>query len=271
MHTCLIHSVPVRLVLRRGAERPCSHKVSAVKAPKRLKHAGVGQRLVHEPVFLTLQPEGSDVWRLEPVINLLRDGAVGIIPTDSLPAVVCDLNNRNAVLKLYSVMDLAPKKMLSVLVSSFQDISRYTTGFPIPTQPGQPDFFRLAQRLLPGPYTFILGASKNLPSQVVDFKRGKTRHRKSVGVRMPDEPISKAVIEAFGECLLSHSVHVVNHLGDTTEVPDPGTLLDTYGNKGLDFIVDVGPRTVTATSVVDFTGGEPEVIRVGKGDVSMFM
>lgn len=76
---------------------------------------------------------------------------VGIIPTDSLPAVVCDLSNRNAALKLYNIMELAPKKMLSILVISLSQISRYTTGFPIPTQPGQPDMFRVAQKLLPGP------------------------------------------------------------------------------------------------------------------------
>lgn len=75
---------------------------------------------------------------------------VGIIPTDSLPAVVCDLTNRNAALRLYNVMELAPKKMLSILVSSFNDISHYTMGFPIPTQPGQQSFFRIAQKLLPG-------------------------------------------------------------------------------------------------------------------------
>jgi tRNA threonylcarbamoyl adenosine modification protein (Sua5/YciO/YrdC/YwlC family) len=225
---------------------------------------------VHEPLFLTLEPDGSDVWRLEPVIQILKDGGVGIIPTDSLPAVVCDLSNRNAALKLYNIMELAPKKMLSILVTSLSDISRYTTGFPVPTQPGQPDLFRVAQRLLPGPYTFILPASKNLPRQVIDFKTGKTKQRNSVGVRMPKDPIVQAVMEGLGECLLSHSVHVDDQLDSETECPDTGTLLDMYGNRGLDFIVDTGKRVVTATSIVDLTRGEPEVVRVGQGDVSMF-
>ncbi|WIA42891.1 hypothetical protein OEZ86_008806 [Tetradesmus obliquus] len=262
-------------------------QVSAVKSAKRLKYAGIGQRAVHDPLFVSVQADGSDAWRLEPVIQLLKDGGVGIIPTDSLPAVVCDLENRTAALKMYNAMDLAPKKQLSILVGSFNDISKYTAGFPLPTQAGQADLFRMAQRLLPGPYTFILGASKNLPSQVVDFRKGKTRQRKSVGVRMPDDPVCRAVLQGLGGCLLSHSVHAVlqglggcllSHsvhvdetLGAETEVPDPGMLMDMYGQKGLDFIVDTGRRTVTATSVVDMTTSEPEVIREGRGDVSMFI
>ncbi|WIA42890.1 hypothetical protein OEZ86_008806 [Tetradesmus obliquus] len=246
-------------------------QVSAVKSAKRLKYAGIGQRAVHDPLFVSVQADGSDAWRLEPVIQLLKDGGVGIIPTDSLPAVVCDLENRTAALKMYNAMDLAPKKQLSILVGSFNDISKYTAGFPLPTQAGQADLFRMAQRLLPGPYTFILGASKNLPSQVVDFRKGKTRQRKSVGVRMPDDPVCRAVLQGLGGCLLSHSVHVDETLGAETEVPDPGMLMDMYGQKGLDFIVDTGRRTVTATSVVDMTTSEPEVIREGRGDVSMFI
>ena len=76
---------------------------------------------------------------------------LGIIPTDSLPAVVCDLTNKVAAMKLFNVMELAPKKQLSILVGGFNDISTYTTGFPIPTQPGEPDWFGVARRLLPGP------------------------------------------------------------------------------------------------------------------------
>lgn len=76
---------------------------------------------------------------------------VGIIPTDSLPAVVCDLQNRNAVLKLYNVMELSAKKPLSILCRNFSDISHYTLGFPVPKHAGQVDMFSVVRRLLPGP------------------------------------------------------------------------------------------------------------------------
>lgn len=218
-------------------------------------------------MFVTVEPDAGDAWRLERAIDLLKEGGVGIIPTDSLPAVVCDLENRDAVLKLYACMQLSPKKQLSVLCRSFQDISHYTQGFRPPLQAGQADTFTVVRRMLPGPFTLIMPASKNLPP-IIDAERGKKQQRKSVGMRMPADPVCRAVLESFGGCLLSHSVHVAEHLDNETEVPDPGTLMDMYGNTGIDFIVDTGPRVATASTVIDLTGPEPELVRQGKGDAS---
>ncbi|KAI8467472.1 MAG: DHBP synthase RibB-like alpha/beta domain-containing protein, partial [Monoraphidium minutum] len=243
--------------------------VAARSSAKRLKYAGVGQRMVvGDPLFITCEPDAGDAWRLERIAKLLQDGGIGIIPTDSLPAVVCDLQNRDAVLRLYAAMQLSPKKQLSVLCRSFQDISHYTGGFRPPTLPGQPDTFTVVRRMLPGPFTLIMPASKNLPPITVDVERGRKQQRKSVGVRMPDDPVCRALLEDFGGCLLSHSVHVPEHLDNETEVPDPGTLMDMYGNTGIDFIVDTGPRVATASTVIDLTGVEPELVRQGKGDAS---
>jgi hypothetical protein len=137
-------------------------------------------------------------------------------------------------------------------------------------------------------------ASKNLPA-ILDPEKGKKQQRKSVGVRVPDDVICRAVLEDFGGCLLSHSVHVPEHLDAETggsgvgcgvggvggayrakthaagngsnrywncnhpppftEVPDPGTLIDMYGNTGIDFIVDTGPRVATASTVSSVAGG----------------
>lgn len=110
-------------------------------------------------------------------------------------------------------------------------------------------------------------ASKNLPP-ILDPEKGRKQARKAVGVRVPADPVCAALLERFGGCLLSHSVHVPEHLDDSTEVPDPGTLLDMYGGTGIDFIVDTGPRVATASTVVDLTGAEPVLVRQGKGDAS---
>lgn len=250
-------------------QRRCRAPPPCAGGGKRLKYAGVGQRVGggDGPLFVTVEPDGGDAWRLERVSALLKSGGVGIIPTDSLPAVVCDLENRDAVLKLYACMQLSPKKRLSVLCRGFQDISHYTLGFRPPVSPGQPDTFGVVRRMLPGPFTLIMPASKNLPA-VLDPEKGRKQTRKSVGVRVPADPVCAALLEEFGGCLLSHSVHVPEHLDDETEVPDPGTLMDIYGGTGIDFIVDTGPRVATATTVVDLTGAEPELVRQGKGDAS---
>lgn len=229
-----------------------------------------GPRGSKEPLVVTVQPDGSDSWRLQRVVEILQAGGVGIVPTDTLPAIICDLENRDAVLRLYSVKGLDPKKPLSLLCRNFKDIAHYTTGFPNSNMPGQPNFFNLVRRLLPGPYTFILPATKNLPSQCIDFMKGTSIHRKSVGVRLPADPVCQFVLEGVGRPLLCTSVHVPEHLAEDTEVPDVGQMLEEYGSKGIDFVVDVGERVVVRSSVVDMTGPEPTVVRHGAGDVSMF-
>lgn len=136
----------------------------------------------------------------------------------------------------------------------------------------------LCLRLPDAQYTLILPASKNLPSQTVDFLKGRTFHRKSVGVRVSSEPVcqvctacvmaaclqfspvyvltcsspesrTQAVLEGLGRPLLCTSVHVPEHLADDTEVPDLGSMLEQYGGKGIDFIIDVGPRVATVSTV----------------------
>lgn len=275
--SCPLRWAPLqqRHVAVRGLQS-CRHRVpftvssqsrSVATAVKAKRIAGTRPR---EPLVLPVLDDGSDTWRLQPVIDLLLNGGVGIIPTDTLPAIVCDLENRDAVLRLYAVKGMDPKKPLSLLCRDFRDISHYTSGFPNSNIPGQPNFFNLVRRLLPGPYTFILPATKNLPSQCIDFMKGKNIHRKSVGVRLSSDPVCKAVLAGMGRPLLCTSVHVPEHLSDDTEVPDMGQMLEEYGNKGIDFIVDVGPRVAVVSSIVDLTGPEPEVLRVGQGDVSMF-
>lgn len=257
--------------------QPCRSRSSRLvvqayqKLQKRLKYSKSGSKR-SEPLVVTVEPDGSDAWRLDQIVDMLKDGAVGVIPTDTLPAIVADVHNRDAVLRLYTIKEMDAKKPLSLLCNSFTCISTYTTGFPNSNTPGQPNWFNMARRILPGPYTFVLPATKNLPSQCIDFMSGKTIHRKSVGVRLSADPVCQAVLEGMGGPLLSTSVHVpdVLVLSPDTEVPDVGSILEAYGSKGLDFVVDVGRRVVVESSIIDFTGGDPVVLRHGQGDTSMF-
>eukprot|EP00798_Chlamydomonas_sp_ICE-L_P017042 gene17042-23334_t len=229
--------------------RSCQVKAAASKGTKRV-NGRQSQSRGGSPQIIPIELDGSDMWRLGAVVDLIADGKVGIIPTDTLPAIVCDLENRDAVIKLYTIKDLDPKKPLSILVHSFKEIQHYTAGFPASNEPGQPNWFNVMRRLLPGP--------------------GKKVHRKAVGVRMPDSAICQDILQAVGRPLLCTSVHVPEHMDDTTEVPDVGSMLELYENKGIDFIVDVGRHFATCSTVVDMTGSVPEVTRVGKGDPSVF-
>eukprot|EP00803_Ostreobium_quekettii_P009755 evm.model.scf_182.2 EVM.evm.TU.scf_182.2 scf_182:30063-33589(+) len=177
-----------------GCTRALGLEVSARvrRTARRLKYASSRQASAGQPLFVSVAPDGSDHWRLEPVVEILRSGGVGIIPTDTLPAVVCDVGDKDAVERLYAAKDLDPKKPLSILCRGFSDIGVYTLGFPVSNVPGRRDTFNLAKQVLPGAYTFILPASKKLPKQVLDFDSGKSKQRRSVGVRMPDDPIAQA-------------------------------------------------------------------------------
>ncbi|EFJ42293.1 hypothetical protein VOLCADRAFT_107339 [Volvox carteri f. nagariensis] len=217
-----------RFFLHKPSPRGALTVVAYQKLQKRLKYAGTRKR--NSPLILTVEPDGSDAWRLEQIVDLLKNGAVGVIPTDTLPAIVCDLHNKDAVQRLYTVKEMDAKKPLSCLVPNLSAVTQYTTGFPASNTPGSPNWFNVVRRLVPGP----------------------------------------TILEGVGGVLLCTSVHVPEVLSEDTEVPDVGSILEAYGNKGIDFVVDVGRRVVVESSVVDFTGGDPVVLRHGQGDVSVF-
>ncbi|GAB4820465.1 hypothetical protein N2152v2_007511 [Parachlorella kessleri] len=220
--------------------------------------------------YIELDPEYTETWRLDAVVDLIKGGGVGIIPTDSFPSFVCDLGNRGAVQKLYELKQITASKPLSILCRNLQDVSTYTLGFPVSRTPGQPDVFKIAKRVLPGPYTFILHASKELPKQVTNFTSGRSKQRTTVGVRVPDCPVCQYILEQLDRPLLCSTAK-----GEDGEaLPDAAVLVDLYGPRGLDFIVDTGfggSRDVEETTVLDLTGVEPLLVREGKGDASLFV
>ncbi|XP_062196749.1 uncharacterized protein LOC133899719 isoform X3 [Phragmites australis] len=138
-----------------------------------------------------VEPSGEDFWKLDPVIDLIKHGAVGVIPTDT-------------VLK-----GIGDSKPLSILCHSLRDIDTYTIGFPQGTNQGQANIFRAVKHAIPGPYTFILPATKQFPKQCI--KHGlSTRYakRRQVGVRIPDNPICQAILQNLDEPLICTRVWI---------------------------------------------------------------
>ncbi|KAF3771885.1 Uncharacterized protein EJ110_NYTH59246 [Nymphaea thermarum] len=154
-------------------------------------------------------------------------------------------------------------KPLSILCHTLHDIDTYTLGFPRGNNHGQTSIFRAVKHCLPGPYTFILPASKELPKQCTFHGTvAKCVLRKTVGVRMPDDPICQAILEKLDQPLICTSVKSPTEDG---WMVDPAVMADMYGEKGLDFIVDGGIRVADPSTIVDMTGSLPTVIRQGKG------
>lgn len=234
-----------------------------------------------------VEGDGSDAWKLSGAVEVLRKGGVGIVPTDTLYAFACNLDDARAVEKLRQIKRIKRNKPLSILCGKFSEIDKYTLGFPAPTRPGQTDAFRAAKQVLPGPYTCILLASKNLPKECVrdaDTKKGKLKKsRRTVGVRMPDDPVCKHLLQELGGPMLSSSVtrmkapssaeDLWEEEGEYEEyewMVDPALMVDAFSSRGLDFVVDVGPRPKEPSTVIDLTESEPVLVRAGKGDPSSF-
>ncbi|KAM0885060.1 hypothetical protein ACQ4PT_030584 [Festuca glaucescens] len=217
---------------------------------------------------VTVEPTGQDFWKLDPVVDLINSGAVGVIPTDTVYDIsMLSLHFSFVLVSHISVeqpdsvsRDCEP---LSILCRSLRDIDTYTTGFPLGTNQGQANIFRAVKRILPGPYTFILPATKELPKQCI--KHGSsTRYakRRQVGVRMPDDPICQAILQNLEEPLICTSV---KYLSEDEWILDPVYIADIYEPLGLDFIVDGGARIADPSTVVDMTGSYPTIISSGKG------
>lgn len=240
--------------------------MAARKSAKRLKYEAPPFSKDGDLLYVKVDPSGVDSWKLEPVIEQLKEGAVGVIPTDTVYAIVCDMNNLSAIERLRRLKDLDAYKPLSILCRSLRDIDVYTTGFPCGDSQGHPNIFRAVKHCVPGPYTFILSASKNLPKQCTNH--GPDDGKKTIGVRLPDDPVAKAILEKMDAPLISTSVKSPK---EDEWILDPVVIADVYGKEGLDFIVDAGLRIAEPSTVVDMTSTVPKIIRLGKGPKQPWM
>ncbi|XP_057437298.1 uncharacterized protein LOC130729532 isoform X2 [Lotus japonicus] len=245
--------------------------MAAKRSPKRLKYtAGSRFNKGNGLLYIEADSSGSDSWKLEPVINLLKEGAVGVIPTDTIYAIVCDLRSHSAIERLRRIKNIQGSKPLSILCHSFRDIDKYTTGFPLGDGQGHANLFRAVKQCLPGPYTFILIASKELPKQCIRFGTTAARFasRKNVGVRMPDDAICQTILNQMDAPLICTSI---KFLKEDEWMIDPVIIADTYGPEGLDFVVDGGVRVAEPSTVVDMRKMPPKVLRQGKGPILHWM
>ncbi|KAL4577110.1 hypothetical protein LXL04_013213 [Taraxacum kok-saghyz] len=235
------------------------------KSPKRLKYATPRFPKEDGLLYIEVDPDGSDTWKLDSAVELLKQGAVGVIPTDTVYAMVCDMTNHDAIARLRRL-----KEPFSILCRSLHEIDTYTTGFPRGNSDGISDIFRAVKHCLPGPYTFILTASKALPKQCIKYGTTTSKYasRKNLGVRIPDDVVCQAVLEKMGAPLISTSVRspVENQW-----IIDPVLIADAYGQEGLNFVIDAGVRVANPSTVVDMIKIPPTIIRQGKGPKQPWM
>ncbi|WP_158784949.1 L-threonylcarbamoyladenylate synthase [Pantoea sp. BAV 3049] len=203
--------------------------------------------------FFYIHPENPQPRLIKQAVELLHKGSVIVYPTDSGYALGCKLEDKNAMERICRIRQLDGNHNFTLMCRDLSELSTYAYV--------DNTAFRLIKNNTPGNYTFILKATKEVPRRLMSEKR------KTIGLRVPSNPIALALLEALNEPLMSTSLMLPGN--DFTE-SDPEAIQDTIG-KLVDLIIHGGYLGQHPTTVIDLTENSPVVVREGMGDVQPFL
>ena len=202
-------------------------------------------------MLISINPDNPQPRHIKQIAEKLRSGAVICYPTDTVYGIGCDIFNQKAIKKIFQIKKRAKHKPFSFMCSSLKNVNDYGHVSNMA--------YRIMKKALPGAFTFVLSASKLVPKIMIT-------KQKTVGIRVPDNNICLALIEELGNPILTTSA-ILDKDGDPlSEAYEFDMLL---GNM-VDLIIDGGMVFPDPSTIVSFTGDEPEVLRQGKGDISQF-
>ncbi len=202
--------------------------------------------------FIKLYNDNPDQRQIDKVVKILKNGGLLIYPTDTVYGLGCDFTNTKALEKIAKIKGVKlDKAKFSFVCNDLSHLSDYVKQIDSPT-------FKLLKRALPGPYTFILPGSNNLPKV---FKK-----RKTVGIRIPDNNIARTLVESLGNPIVSTSIRDDDDVLEYTT--DPELIFEKWGHI-VDVVIDGGYGDNYASTIIDLTDGYPEVIREGKGSLDI--
>ncbi|MFA8298602.1 MAG: L-threonylcarbamoyladenylate synthase [Hyphomicrobiales bacterium] len=204
-------------------------------------------------MLLKIHPETPDPRHLKTVVECLLDGGVVILPTDTIYAATCNIKKSKAVDKIAKLKGVKKEKAnFSFLFSDLSQLSDYT-------RPISNDVYKLMKKCLPGPYTFILDANNNIP-KIFQSKK------KTIGIRIPDNNIALNIIKELGNPIMSTSIR--NEDDILEYITDPELIYEKYENFA-DIIVHGGYGDNLASTIIDCTNHEIQLIREGKGEINI--
>lgn len=205
-------------------------------------------------VTITIHPETPQERNIKKAVEMIRAGGCAVLPTDSSYALACTLENKDARERILSIRNIDRYHNFTLLCADLSELSLYArVGNAV---------FRLLKNNTPGPYTFILKATKEVPRKLMNERR------KTIGLRVPGNPIMQALLQELGEPLMSVSLILPGR--DVAE-SDPYEIDQEIGNR-VDLLVDGGNLAETPTTVVGFTeDGTPDIMREGAGDPTPFL
>jgi|SRR6185437_6950446 len=202
--------------------------------------------------LIKINPDNPQLNRIEEVVNILKKGGVIIYPTDTVYGIGCDIYSVKAVERICKLRDIDPSKInLSFICYDLSDISTYTASI-------DKSVYKVMKKAFPGPFTFILPASKMVPRVLYTKK-------KSVGIRVPDHNIPRMIVKELDSPIVTASLkddedNVMEYL------TDPELIFEKYGDL-VDAVIDGGVGGIKPSTIVDFTGKEIEILREGLGDI----
>jgi tRNA threonylcarbamoyl adenosine modification protein (Sua5/YciO/YrdC/YwlC family) len=202
--------------------------------------------------LIRIYEENPNPKAVDSVVQVLRNGGLVIYPTDTVYGLGCDITNSRALERIARIKgEKVSKANWSFICPDLSNLSDYVRQIDTAT-------FKILKRALPGPYTFILPGNNNLPG---DFKKKKT-----VGIRIPDNAIARALVEGLGRPIVSTSIRDEDDVLEYTT--DPGLIFEKW-EKLVDIVVDGGYGGNLASTVIDLSGHEPLIIRQGKGSLDI--
>lgn len=202
--------------------------------------------------FIKIYPDNPNEKEIQKVVKILKEGGVVIYPTDTVYGLGCDITNTKALERIAKIKGIKLEKAnFSFVCNDLSNISDYVKSLDTSS-------FKILKRALPGPYTFILEGNNNLPKE---FKKKKT-----VGIRVPDNSIALELVKQLGNPIVSTSIYDDDEVIEYTT--DPELIFEKWQNK-VDVVIDGGYGDNTASTIIDLTGNEPEVIREGKGSIDV--
>ncbi len=202
--------------------------------------------------FFQLHPENPQARLVKQAVQIISQGGIVALPTDSCYALVCHLDDKDAVLRLRRIRGVDEKHHLTLLCRDVSEIAQYAKV--------DNRQFRMLKAATPGPFTFILEATKEVP------RRLSHPSRKTIGLRVPENRIAHAVLEELKQALLGTTLILP---GDEEAITDAETIRERL-EKQIDLVIDGGACSLTPTTVIDMTSEIPELLRHGRGDPALF-
>ncbi len=202
--------------------------------------------------LIEIHPQDPQPRRIKAIVEIIRSGGLIAYPTDSSYAFGCHIGDKKAINRIHRIRRTDKKHNFTLVCADLSEISVYARV--------DNWAYRMLKSMTPGPYTFVLPATREVP------KRLQNPKRRTIGLRVPDHRLVQIMLAELGEPIMSSTLSLP---GDSMPLTDPLEIEERIGHQ-IEAIIDAGPAGIEPTTVLDLSGGAVEILRVGRGDVSQF-